>query len=140
VIVGVGVDLAEVQRVADLLQKYSGRFAARVFTDGERAYCESMPNPSLHFAARFAAKEAFLKAIGTGLARGISWKEIDIQRLASGQPVLVLTGQAAEELKRLGATRAHVSLSHTQGHACAMVVVEGTGPATGTRTAAEGMP
>ena len=123
-ILGVGIDLSEVAGVNGLLEKYFGRFAERVFTEGERAYCSQMPNPGQHFAARFSAKEAFLKAVGTGLARGISWKEIEIQRLETGEPVLHLTGQALQEFQTRGATRAHVSLSHTHEHACAVVVIE----------------
>ena len=96
-ILGVGIDLVEVERVTELLGKYSGRFAARVFTEEERAYCEKMAQPGQHYAARFAAKEAFLKAIGTGFAKGISWKEIGVVKLPSGEPVLELRGRALEE-------------------------------------------
>ncbi len=124
-IVGIGIDLAEVKRVSELLEKYSGRFALRVFADGERDYCLHMPNPGQHFAARFAAKEAFLKAIGTGFARGISWKEIEVVKRPSGEPILQLSGQALAEMQARGATRAHVSLTHTHEHAAAVVVLEG---------------
>jgi len=124
-ILGIGVDLVEVERVTELLGKYSGRFAWRVFTDKEREYCDRMANPGQHYAARFAAKEAFLKAIGTGFSQGISWKEIGVAHLDSGQPVLELEGRALEQMRRRGGVRALVSLSHTHRHACAAVVVEG---------------
>jgi holo-[acyl-carrier protein] synthase len=124
-VLGIGIDLVEVDRVATLLTKYSGRFARRVFTETERAYCEKMAQPGQHYAARFAAKEAFLKAVGTGFAKGLSWKEIGVVNLPSGQPILELTGRALEEMRAQGGRRALVTLSHTRRHACAAVVVEG---------------
>ncbi|MCX7012558.1 MAG: holo-ACP synthase [Candidatus Sumerlaeota bacterium] len=122
-ILGIGIDLVEVERVTELLGKYSGRFATRVFTEEERAYCEKMAQPGQHYAARFAAKEAFLKAIGTGFAKGISWKDIGVAKLPSGEPILELRGRALDELRARGGTRALVTLSHTHGHACAAVAV-----------------
>ncbi len=124
-ILGVGIDIVEVSRIAEILQKYSGRFAQRIFTEDERAYCESMPDPALHYAARFAAKESFVKALGTGFSKGIAWKEICVQRLPSGKPVLQLTGQALLEMERLSVSHVHISLSHTHSHGCAVVVIEG---------------
>ncbi|OPZ15446.1 MAG: Holo-(acyl-carrier-protein) synthase [candidate division BRC1 bacterium ADurb.BinA364] len=128
-IVGIGVDLIEVERVEKVLEKHSGRFAARVYTEIEQAYCSGKARPSLHYAARFAAKEAFLKAIGTGLTQGVSWREIGVVHLPSGQPMLQLEGRALELMSARGGERALVSLSHSKGHACAVVLIEGVGNA-----------
>src|SRR3954453_8798334 len=107
-IVGTGVDITEVPRVAATIERFGERFLRRVFTDGEISYCESKHNKVERFAARFAAKEAALKAIGTGLRRGISWKDVEVARLPGGRPTMTFHGIAADFFARLGAKRAHL--------------------------------
>ena len=123
-IFGIGVDLVEVSRIRESLEKFPERFVRKVFTTVEQEYCSRMPAPEMHYAARFAAKEAFLKALGTGKARGIAWTDVGIVNLGSGQPTLELVGRAAEVMAEKGAGVAHVSLSHSRGHAMAAVVLE----------------
>ena len=128
-IIGIGIDLVEIQRVTRLLEKHPDRFAKRLFTETEREYCEKMPHPGQHFAARFAAKEAFVKAIGIGFAKGIRWSAIGVKHLPSHQPILEIKGRALEELQARHGKSIHVTLSHTATHACAAVVIEGEPPA-----------
>jgi holo-[acyl-carrier protein] synthase len=124
VIVSIGIDVIEVGRVRDVLRR-TPRFRARVFTDRERDYCDSRGAASAqHYAARFAAKEAAMKALGTGWAGGVTWHEVEITRDDAGAPVLNFTGRALELFRLSGATRAHVSLSHTAEHAVAQVIFE----------------
>ena len=123
-IYGVGVDLVETARIEESLKKFPERFEKKIFTPVEREYCGAMPAPALHYAARFAAKEAFLKALGTGKSHGIAWSEIGIVNRPSGQPVLEITGRAKDLLDERKIARIHVSLSHTKGHAVAVVVFE----------------
>lgn len=126
-IIGIGTDIVLVARINEALEKYGERFLRRIFTDGERAYCEAQKNKSQHYAARFAAKEAFSKAIGTGIAGDTVWTHIEIVKHGrSGEPFLRLHGKLAE---RYDSCRLYVSLSHTTESAIAMVAVE-TGDAT----------
>jgi holo-[acyl-carrier protein] synthase len=124
-IIGVGVDMIEIARIEEAMRKFPDRFERKMFTDTERDYCRRMPVAARHFAARFAAKEAFLKALGTGKSQGIGWRDVGIVNLPSGQPTLALSGKAAERAAQLGAARLHVSLTHTHDHAVAVVVLEG---------------
>ena len=123
-IVGMGVDIAEVARVRSAIERFGERFLQRVFTENEIRYCASKANKYERFAARFAAKEAALKAIGTGLSRGISWQDVEVVREPSGRPTLVYKGKAAEFAKRLGMRRASISLTHTEQIAFAQVILE----------------
>ncbi len=123
-IVGTGVDIAEVPRIAAAIERFGDRFVRRIFTDDEIRYCESKANKAERFAARFAAKEAALKAIGTGLSRGISWQDVEVVREPSGRPTLSFTGKAGEFAARLGVRRSSVSLSHTEQVAFAQVILE----------------
>lgn len=123
-IFGVGVDLVETNRIEESMQKFPDRFERKMFTDVEREYCKRMPHPAMHMAARFAAKEAFLKALGTGKAKGIAWKDVGIQNLPGGKPELVITGRAKELVDENAIIGFHVSLSHSRGHAVAVVVLE----------------
>lgn len=101
------------------------RFAERVFTDAERAYCESRGAVAAqHYAARFAAKEAALKALQTGWSGGISWQDIEVTAKASGAPMVLFHGRARELYEQSGATSAHLSIAHTSEHAVAQVVLE----------------
>lgn len=123
-IFGIGVDFVEISRVEASISKFGERFERRMFTDAEIEYCKSMPVPAQHFAARFAAKEALLKALGTGLSHGIGWRDAGVGRLPSGQPVLHLTGAALELVHKYHIIATHVTLSHSSAHAIAMVVLE----------------
>jgi holo-[acyl-carrier protein] synthase len=123
-IVGIGIDIIEVARIREVLMR-TPRFRERVFTATERAYCDSRGAVAAqHYAARFAAKEATLKALQTGWRGGISWQDVEINLRESGAPDLVLHGRVLELLKKSGATAAHLSLSHTTEHAIAEVVLE----------------
>ena len=123
-IVGLGTDVVEVARVEQAIARFGRRFLERVFTPAEIAYCESKANAVERFAARFAAKEAALKAIGTGLTRGISWQDLEVARQPGGAPTMRYSGRAGEFFARLGAARAHVSLTHTATVAFAVVILE----------------
>jgi holo-[acyl-carrier protein] synthase len=116
----IGVDLIEVDRVAQAVEQYGDRFLARVFTDAELAYCGRRA-PEL--AARFAAKEAAAKALGTGIG-AIGWREIEVVRATSGQPTLALHGAARDLAQSRGLGEALISISHTREHAIAFVVWE----------------
>ena len=123
-IVGTGVDIAEVPRVAAAIERFGERFLKRIFTDAEIKYCDSKHNRVERFAARFAAKEAALKAIGTGLRMGISWREVEVTRLPGGRPTISFHGVAGRFAAKLGTKHAHLSLSHTKEHAIAYVILE----------------
>lgn len=123
-ILGVGVDLVECARIEHSLERFKERFLHRVFTAGEIEYCQSMKYPARHFAARFAAKEAASKAFGTGIGKAMGWRDIDIRREGSGQPYVVLEGGAQKLATERGVSAVWVSLSHTDHHAVATVVVE----------------
>ena len=121
-----GIDLTPIERIERLLGRYSGRFERKVFTDGERHYCRTKANAAQHFAARFAAKEATLKALA--VPPGLSWHELEVVPDASGRPSLALTGEAARAMVRLGVRRLHLSLTHAGGNAAAVVIAEGGPP------------
>jgi len=123
-IVGTGVDITEVPRVAAAIERFGDRFLRRIFTDNEIRYCESKANKVERYAARFAAKEAALKAIGTGWRRGVAWRDVEVTREPGGRPTMVFHGAAGEFAAKLGARRVHVSLSHTTEHAIAHVILE----------------
>lgn len=122
--VGLGIDLVEVPRIRDLLTRHGDRFKERTFTPGEIAYCDACADPAMHYAARFAAKEAAAKALGTGLwAEGVDWKAIEVIREASGKPTLALHDGARRHAELLGATRFLISLTHTKELAQAQVIL-----------------
>ena len=123
-IVGVGVDAVEIARIRALLDRSGEPFERRVFTPSEADYCRDRHRPAESFAARFAAKEATLKCLGTGWADGAGFREIEVVRLPSGDSELQLTGAAGERAAALGITRWHVSLTHTETTATAFVVAE----------------
>jgi len=125
-VIGTGVDLVECARIQNSIDRFGDHFLRRVFTDGEIKYSMSMKFPARHLAARFAAKEAVSKAFGTGIGKAMGWRDIDIQKKSSGEPFLVLSGSAQELAKKRGITAALVTLSHTEHHAMACVVLEGT--------------
>ena len=123
-IVGTGIDIAEVPRIADSIEKFGDRFLNRVFTDGERSYCDSKANRHERYAARFAAKEAAMKAIGTGWNHGVRWRDIEVVRMPGGRPTIQFHGKAAEFAAKLGAVHVALSLTHTREHAMAQVILE----------------
>ena len=123
-VIGIGIDVIQNERIAASLKRFPDRFTARIYTDGETSYCEGCANPAIHFAARFAAKEAAFKALGTGWAKGVHWKDVEVERLPSGQPLLKLHGGALKRATELGATRFHVSLTHDRLVSAAVVVIE----------------
>ncbi len=122
---GIGVDLCEVERMEAAIGRHGERLLARIYTEAERAYCESKPKRMESFAGRFAAKEAAMKAIGTGWRRGVGWREFEVMRTASGQPVIVFHGVAGRIAGELGVRRALVSITHIKSMAMAQVVLEG---------------
>jgi holo-[acyl-carrier protein] synthase len=123
-IVGIGVDLCEVDRIEAAITRHRERFLARVYTEAERAYCESKKNEMECFAGRFAAKEAAMKAIGTGWRRGVRWRDFEVERAASGQPFIHFHGVARTITAQLGVTRALVSITHIRSMAMAQVLLE----------------
>jgi holo-[acyl-carrier protein] synthase len=124
-VLGLGTDLIETRRVQESIDRYGERFLERVYTAGEIAYCQrKRKNAAESFAARFAAKEAAAKALGTGISRGVSWKEFEVRREASGRPTLHMTGRAAELAEAMGVKRIQLSLTHSRELALAVVVVE----------------
>lgn len=124
-IIGIGTDLVEVSRIASSIEKYGDRFKNRIFTKTEQEYCDARPKTSaLHYAARFAVKEAFSKAIGTGAAQGFVWSDIGVRNEPSGKPVLELSGVLKERWEKY---KLHVTISHTQNHAVGVVVIEEIG-------------
>ena len=124
-ILGIGVDLVECARIQHSLDRFGERFLRRVFTVGEIRYSQSMKFPARHLAARFAAKEALSKAFGTGIGKSMGWKDIDIHRKPSGEPFVVLEGSAKQLATDRGVRKVWISLSHTEGHAMAVIVLEG---------------
>src|SRR5271167_616824 len=121
VILGICTDLAEVARIRRSIENYGDRFLHRIYTERERAYASRKANAAERFAARFAAKEAGMKAIGTGLRHGISWKDFEVVNEPSGRPTLVLNGVAKQITNRLGARRISLSLTHTAEMAFAII-------------------
>ena len=120
---GVGVDMVEIERVRRLIESDRG-FAERVFTPREIAYCEGKFSRAQHYAARFTAKEAFFKALGTGFRDGMSWKDVEVENDRLGKPQLRLAAVALRQFRRRRLKRALLSLSHTRGMAVALVVIE----------------
>lgn len=123
-IVGSGIDIAEVPRIGHAIQRFGDRFLRRIFTDGEIRYCDSKANRVERYAARFAAKEAAMKALGTGWSRGVRWRDCEVVRMPGGRPNMAFHGKAAEYASRLGVKNAALSLSHTAEQAIAQVILE----------------
>ncbi len=125
-IVGTGTDLTEIARIEETVARHGERFLQRIYTSGEIAYCQRKRHTSGEsFAARFAAKEAGAKALGTGIAKGVAWHEIEVAHLPGGRPTLIFHGRAAERAAQMGVTAAHLSLSHGRDLAIAVVILEG---------------
>ena len=129
---GIGIDIVPIPRMRQILERWQERFLTRVFTPAEIAYCRGRKDPVPHFAARFAAKEAGLKALGTGLRLGVSWLELEVQRERGGPPMLVLRGRSRELARARGADRMLLALTHDGDYAIAQaMLVDDGGPATG---------
>src|SRR5881397_1222094 len=124
-VLGIGVDLVECARIQHSIDRFGDRFLHRVFTDGEIEYSMSMKFPARHLAARFAGKEAVSKAFVAGIGKAMGWRNVDIQKKESGAPFLIFSGPAQELATKRGVTSALITLSHTEHHAIACVVLEG---------------
>lgn len=122
---GIGVDVIKVERLVESLDRFGERMERRLFTEGELEYCRRHKNPLPHLAARFAAKEAAFKAIGTGLSGGVGWKQAEVIQPGGRIPELRFSGAALERFRALGCTTTHLTLSHDGGLAIACVVLEG---------------
>lgn len=123
-LVGTGIDMIEIDRIAASMGRYGEFFLRRIFTPDEIRYCQRKKNAAESFAARFAAKEAAAKALGTGIQRGVAWKEIEVRRAPGERPTLHFTGRARERAAQLGVRHASLSLTHTRTLAAATVHLE----------------
>lgn len=121
-IFGIGIDVVEVERIGSSMAEFGERFASRVFTESERSYCDSQRRPEIHYAARFAAKEAIAKAFGTGIGKELGWLDMEITRKESGEPALVLSGAGKAFAEASGITEVKISLSHARHYAAANAV------------------
>ena len=123
-IVGTGIDIIEIDRIKNSIQKYSDRFKKKIFTQKEIDYCDSQAEPAKHFAARFSVKEAVLKCFGTGMSGGILWKDIEVDKLESGQPILNLYGKGEKIFDQLNLKHIHISITHDKIYAVAHAIAE----------------
>ncbi len=123
-VVGVGTDLMEIERIQRSIDRFGERFLRHVFTAREIEYCQRKKNAAESFAARFAAKEAGAKALGTGISRGVGWLELEVAREPGGRPTLELSGRAAQRAREMGVDRVALSLTHSREIALAVVVME----------------
>jgi holo-[acyl-carrier protein] synthase len=123
-IAGTGVDLAEVDRIREAISRFGDRFIHRIYTEREIAYVQRKANRYERYAARFAAKEAGMKALGTGWRRGIQWKDFEVVNLPSGRPTLLLHGEAEKIARDIGVVHIHLSLTHTVKDGLAYVIFE----------------
>src|SRR5437870_5419737 len=123
-IIGLGLDVTEIDRIAASIERYGDRFLRRVFTDGEIAYCTRRRVPAIHFAGRFAAKEAGMKALGTGHTQGVVWRDVEVIR-RGGPPQLVFHGGAARRLAAIGGRSSLLTITHTDDLAMAHVMILG---------------
>lgn len=122
-IYGIGIDIVEVARVAASIEQFGERFLHRIFTAGERAYCGEKSVPSIHFAARFAAKEAVAKALGTGIGEAVAWTDIEVVRDEKGKPAIRLSESARQHWDKLSIVEIQISMSHTPQYAVANALV-----------------
>ena len=124
-IYGIGTDIVECERIGRMIERHGEHFIHRVYTDQEIAYCNQHRVATLHFAGRWAAKEAVLKALGTGWVKGISWRDVEVRNVAGGRPIILLSGGAKERCDQAGITEMKISISHCQSHATAYAVAVG---------------
>jgi holo-[acyl-carrier protein] synthase len=123
-IVGTGIDIAEVPRIRQSIERFGQRFLQRIFTPGEIRYCDSKANRYERYAARFAAKEAAMKALGTGWNHGVRWCDCEVVRMPGGRPTIAFHGKAGEFAIKLGVRNTALSISHTVEQAIAQVILE----------------
>jgi holo-[acyl-carrier protein] synthase len=121
-IIGLGLDATDIDRIADVIERYGERFLQRVFTDNEIAYCTKRRLPAIHFAGRFAAKEAAMKALGTGHSQGVLWRDVEVVR-RGGPPQLKLHGGAAVRMDAIGGKRSLLTITHSDDLAMAEVLI-----------------
>jgi len=124
-IIGTGLDLVDIARIDDSRRRFGERFLARIFTADEQAYCNNKAKPEIHYAARFAAKEACAKALGCGISGGVNFLDMEVVRDDVGKPAIELTGGAREIAANLAVATIHLSITHTKDQAAAVVVLEG---------------
>src|SRR5213596_2839211 len=124
-IIGLGLDATDIERIAATIERYGERFVDRIFTDGEVAYCKRRRVPAIHFAGRFASKEAAMKALGTGHSQGVLWRDIEVVRRPGGPPQLQLHGGAARRFAKIGGRTAQLSITHTDTLAFAQAIILG---------------
>jgi holo-[acyl-carrier protein] synthase len=123
-IIGIGTDIIECLRIAQMIERHGELFINRVFTPHEIQYCQSRKLATQHFAGRWAAKEAILKALGTGWRKGISWRDVEIRNEPGGRPVVALRGGARDVIEQLGITEMLISISHCRSHATAYALAQ----------------
>lgn len=121
-IIGLGLDATDIERIAATIERYGERFLSRIFTDEEIAYCTRRRMPAIHFAGRFAAKEAAMKALGTGHSQGVLWRDVEVVR-RGGPPQLQLHGGAGTRFEMIGGTRSLVTITHSDDLALAQVLI-----------------
>ena len=124
---GIGTDIVECLRIRNMIERHADLFLTRVYTPQEIAYCSTRKASVEHYAGRWAAKEAVLKAIGTGWARGITWQDVEVRNDVSGAPKIALSGQVREECQRQGIADMLISISHCRSHATAFAIAVGPG-------------
>jgi len=125
-IIGIGTDIIECLRIAQMIERHGELFIRRVYTEHEIAYCSTKKASTQHYAGRWAAKEAVLKVLGTGWKRGISWRDIEVRNRPSGAPTITLYAGAREVAEQLEIQKMHISISHCRSHATAYSVAEGS--------------
>lgn len=123
-IVGLGVDMEEISRIGEAIKRHGQTFLERIFTPAEIAYCQRHRDPVERYAGRFAAKEATMKALGTGWGKGVRWRDIEVTRMPGGRPTIVLHGVAREHAESMGARHFSLSITHTGNFALAEVILE----------------
>ena len=124
-VIGIGTDIVECLRIAQMIERHGELFLARVYTDHEIQYCSGRKAATQHYAGRWAAKEAVLKALGTGWARGIRWRDLEVRNNMAGKPSIALGGGARDMCERLGITQMQISISHCRTHATALAIATG---------------
>jgi holo-[acyl-carrier protein] synthase len=129
-IIGIGTDITECLRIARMIERHGELFIGRVYTPEEIKYCQSRKQATQHFTGRWAAKEAILKAIGTGWRRGISWRDMEIRNEPGGKPVVAVRGGVKDVVEQLGIAEIQVSISHCRSHASAFAIAIGKNPSS----------
>ena len=122
-LLGIGIDVVEVERIGSSMDEFKDKFVNRIFTKSEQEYCDSQKRPVIHYAARFAAKEAIAKAFGTGIGKEISWLDMEIIRQASGEPLVIMSGNGKNYADKLKVVDIKISLTHAEHYAAANAVV-----------------